>query len=108
MIDPLGIKAPTVPEILREMAATFEQRNKIYGDNYKLVGPVMAALFPKGVQLSTPDDYNRWHIFELIIVKITRLAQSELRHTDSIHDVAVYAAMLEKIIAEGMSNGHAR
>ena len=85
-------------KILEEMAETFRERNKVYGDNYKTVGEVMVALFPKGVNLKTVDDYNIWHLFELMIVKITRFANSDIKHKDSIHDAAVYAAMVESLI----------
>jgi hypothetical protein len=85
-------------DILAEMADTYRERNKIYGDNYKRVGAVMAAMFPAGVELYTADDYNKWHLFELIIVKLTRFANSGLTHQDSIHDAAVYAAMVESLI----------
>jgi len=85
-------------KILEEMADTFRERNKVYGDNYKTVGEVMVALFPKGMELKTVDDYNVWHLFELMIVKITRFANSDLKHKDSIHDAAVYAAMVESLI----------
>lgn len=86
--------------ILDEMADTFRERNKIYGDNYKRVGAVMAAMFPNGIMLKTADDFNRWHLFELQIVKLTRFANSGLTHIDSIHDEAVYAAMVESLITE--------
>lgn len=89
------------PEILDAAAATYRKRNKIYGDNYKNVGPVMAALFPKGVQLKSADDYTKFHLFELIVVKLTRFANSNLGHVDSIHDACVYAAMVESVITEG-------
>jgi hypothetical protein len=35
-----------------------------------------------------------------MIVKITRFANSGLKHKDSIHDAAVYAAMVESLIKE--------
>ena len=82
------------------MAATYEERNAVYGDNYKNVGNVLAAMFPGGMALTEEDHFTRWHLFELIIVKLTRFANSKLEHQDSIHDVAVYAAMLEHIIQE--------
>jgi hypothetical protein len=85
-------------KILEDMAETFRERNKVYGDNYKTVGEVMVALFPKGVNLKTVDDYNVWHLFELMVVKITRFANNGLKHKDSIHDAAVYAAMVESLI----------
>ena len=85
-------------DILGEMAETFRERNKVYGDNYKRVGDVMVALFPEGVELKTQEDFNTWHLFELMIVKLTRFANSNLTHVDSIHDCAVYAAMVQSLI----------
>ena len=84
--------------ILVEMGETFRERNKVYGDNYKRVGEVMSVLFPDGVELKTVEDYNIWHLFELMIVKLTRFTNSNLTHEDSIHDAAVYAAMVESLI----------
>jgi hypothetical protein len=91
----------TAADILAEMAETFRERNKVYGDNYKRVGAVMAAMFPEGVMLATEEDYNVWHLFELMVVKMTRFANSGLTHEDSIHDAAVYAAMVESLIRKG-------
>lgn len=84
----------TVPEILREMADTFEERNKQYSDNYLSVAPFIKELFPGGVPAGLVET-DRWHLFELLVVKMTRFARSELTHIDSIHDAAVYAAMIE-------------
>lgn len=88
----------TAADILAEMAETYRERNKVYGDNYKRVGDVMAAMFPDGVWLQAAEDYNVWHLFELMVVKMTRFANSGLTHEDSIHDLAVYAAMVESLI----------
>jgi hypothetical protein len=85
-------------DILAEMADTYRERNKVYGDNYKRVGEVMMALFPNGVTINSKDEFNVWHLFELMIVKLTRFANSGLSHEDSIHDLAVYAAMVESLI----------
>jgi hypothetical protein len=85
-------------EILNSMADTFRERNKIYGDNYKTVGAVMVALFPNGITLLTKEQFNTWHLFELMIVKLTRFANTEMKHKDSIHDAAVYAAMVESLM----------
>jgi hypothetical protein len=38
---------------------------------------------------------DTWHLFEIIVVKLTRFANSRLEHKDSIHDIAVYSAMIE-------------
>jgi len=83
-------------EILEKMADTFRERNAVYGDNFRMVAKLMAVLFPKGVppELVVQDHF---HLFELILVKLSRYAISDLTHIDSIHDLAVYAAMCESI-----------
>jgi hypothetical protein len=95
-----------VPSLLREGAKTYEERNKVYGDNYKNVGNVMKAMFPDGIKLETAEDFTRWHLLELKIVKLTRYANNFLTggHLDSIHDDGVYSFMLEAIDKE-LNNG---
>lgn len=93
----------TADQFLTEAAETFKERNKIYGNNYLNVGGAMAALFPQGLMLKTSDDFNRFHIFVLGIVKLSRYANNWCEvagivgHPDSIHDNTVYSAMLESI-----------
>lgn len=90
----LSKKTVTVPEILTAMADTFKERNAVYEDNYLRVAPIISILWPHGVPSSLVTE-DRWHLFELMIVKLTRFAISDLKHIDSIHDAAVYAAMIE-------------
>lgn len=92
----------TAADFLDEAAKTFRDRNAVYGDNFKRVGAVMAALFPEGITLKTEDDHNRFHIFALCVIKMTRYTQNWNvgGHADSIHDNTVYSAMLEAIDAE--------
>lgn len=93
--SPVPVNPPVDgPEgILQEAAAVFAERNAIYKDNYKKVGAVMRALFPDGVppDVSTSDTF---HLFELIMVKLTRFVNSGMTHADSITDVTNYAAMI--------------
>jgi len=87
----------TADVILWQMAETFKERNAVYGDNYRMIAPMVKILFPNGV----PPDVivtDQWHLFELILVKLSRFAISNLTHTDSIHDASVYGAMIESII----------
>lgn len=86
-------------KILAAAAETFAARKAVYGENYKRVGAAMAALFPEGVKLETEEDHNRFHIFALIVVKLSRYCVNWDKggHQDSIHDAAVYCAMLEDI-----------
>lgn len=93
-------------QILSDMAETFRERNAIYGDNYLKVGLVMEILHgvkaphPAAVLIAsgTAEQFNIWHLYELMIVKLTRFANSGLTHADSIHDLAVYAAMVESLV----------
>ena len=92
------LKKQTSPdEVLNEMAKTFLARNSIYSDNYKMVPKMVAALFPHGVPSELVVE-DHWHLFELKLVKLARFAASGLTHIDSIHDDAVYSAMIESIL----------
>lgn len=83
-------------KILKKAAKTYRERNTLYGSNYLNVGAAMAAFFPNGIELKTYNDHVRFHIFCWIVGKLTRYAnQWKKGHPDSIHDVIVYAAMLE-------------
>jgi hypothetical protein len=93
-------KPRTAADILAGAADTFRERNAVYRDNAVMVGQVMECLFPDGVTIKTKEDHHFYHLFELIIVKLTRFANSELRHKDSIHDLMVYAAMVENLVEQ--------
>lgn len=83
-----------VPAILRGMADTYEERNAVYKSNYKVCSEVMKALFPDGVskEIAHSDVFG---LFYMIVGKATRFAATGLSHKDSIHDIAVYAAIIE-------------
>lgn len=90
----------TVPDLLRAGAATYEERNKTYGDNYKLSGPTMAILFPKGLPPMTPEQWNRFGVWFMIFTKAQRYAmgfQTGHCHNDTAKDIKVYGAMLEEL-----------
>jgi len=89
-------------DILFKGAETYRERAKVYGDNWRRVGPVMEALRPGGFDLRTPDDHNRFHILMLAVVKLTRYVENWDKggHADSTLDLSVYAAMLNAIDAE--------
>lgn len=96
----------TAAEILEQAGKTYRERNAVYGDNYLIVGKIMEILHGQGAPnpaatlVGTADQFNVWHLYELLIVKLTRFANSGLTHQDSIRDLAVYAAMIEGLIAE--------
>lgn len=89
----------TADKFLEEAAATFKARNAIYGNNFLSLGTVMSGLFPNGVTVVTPDEWNRLHLIVLQVVKMSRYCNSFKTggHGDSAHDNTVYAAMLEQV-----------
>lgn len=86
-------------EIMQSMAATFKERNAVYGDNFRMVAKIMKVLFPKDIPQGLAFQ-DHFHLFELLVVKLSRFATSNLSHRDSIHDAAVYCAMIESILTE--------
>lgn len=98
--DPSGLPpsefAQKVNRILENATLTYAERNAIYKDNFRQVGGVMTALFPDGRPgLKTPEGFNRWHIFELLIVKLTRYANGyDEPHADSLVDMIPYIGIL--------------
>jgi len=89
-------------DILSSMADTFRERNAIYKDNYKQIGKLCEILFPEGVALKSSKDFNRYFSLVMVIGKLTRYTFNFNKggHADSLHDLAVYAAMLAEIDGE--------
>jgi hypothetical protein len=80
--------------ILEQAADTYRERNAEYGENYRVFGRVMDALFPDGLTIKGVDEWNRFHLWLLSVVKLTRYVQNwEAGHEDSILDEIVYLAM---------------
>lgn len=96
-LQPPPKRETTAADVLAEMAKTYRDRNAVYGDNFKMVARMVGVLFPDGVppELVVTD---QWHLFELKLVKLSRFAISGLTHVDSVHDDAVYGAMIEAIL----------
>lgn len=101
---PVAPKAGTpqkfVPAQLRKAASIYEERNKLYGDNYKRFGPVLSLILA-GQQLDPSDTHqmSRLGIFVQIVAKLTRYGENFTRggHDDSLDDTAVYAMMLKEL-----------
>lgn len=98
----------TVPESLSALGEIYKERNKVYGDDYKRHGDVMLALFPTGIVLRSPEDYNRYSCLILIVAKISRYANNFNNggHNDSLDDLSVYAQMLKEL--DQLSNAEER
>lgn len=96
-------RPPSVPEILREAAKTFEQRQAEYGDNYKCYGKIMEGLFPEGIHIEPGDTATMQHLglVHNCVHKLARYCYDIKRgHKNSAHDLSVYAAMLEELTDE--------
>lgn len=88
-----AIKTPD--QRLIDAAALFMQRNKQYGDNYRTIGPVLAAMFPDGLHVGGAEEMQRVFTIVMVVMKITRYAQNIDRggHQDSLDDMSVYSMM---------------
>lgn len=89
-------RLPYVGELLRSAADLFDERNAVYGNNFEMVGKLMVAMFPDGITLKTEEDHNRFHLFMLKVVKLSRYAINYENggHQDSLDDDIVYTAMV--------------
>ena len=92
--------ATRFPILLDEIKATFEQRGKIYKENYQMMGELMTVLFGDG---KSADEYARLDLLYHILSKLTRFVASDLSHRDSIFDMGVYCIMLTALIDEAES-----
>jgi hypothetical protein len=89
--------AATIQSILERALETFKERNAVYGDNSDKLAAMKLVLFPDGVILKRPEDFKAMMVFDMILTKITRYVNSDMKHIDSIHDIIVYAAQLEEV-----------
>lgn len=91
-------KMPFVTEFLKRNAEIYAQRNAVYKDNYLMVGRIMKAMFPEGLTLVTEEDHNKFHLFMLAIVKLSRYAVNyDKGHEPSVEDLIVYMAMVQSL-----------
>ena len=84
--------------LLSAAAETMLERDGRYRGSDALYARVMACLFPDGVELKSQHDQHRFHIFMLLVVKLTRYVRNwEHGHTDSLTDLINYGAMLQAL-----------
>lgn len=93
----------TVPELLRDGAAVYEERNAAYGNNYKEFGTIMCAMFPDGLPPMSEAEWNRFGVWMMILTKVHRYVASMRTggHMDTANDIKVYGAMLEELTRNG-------
>jgi hypothetical protein len=86
-------------DALKAATDTYAQRNQVYADNFVRLGNVMHEMFPKGLTVQTPKEWQRLYALMMIQVKQTRyVAQWQNGgHPDSSIDTVVYAALQKEI-----------
>lgn len=91
-------KETFVGKLLRDAAQTYDERNAIYGDNYKKFGSWVRPLM-SGVRIETESDFTRIGILVQMFSKISRYVENfnGVGHRDSLLDLSVYSAMLAEI-----------
>lgn len=89
-------------DLLREKAELFEEKDKEYGAGYKQYGKVMKEIFPYGVMIEMEDEdtWNKMGIFNMIVHKVLRIANTGFGSMDSVRDLQVYGAMLEELMLD--------
>jgi hypothetical protein len=88
-----------VPEELRAKASIYEERNKLYGDSYKIFGSIMELIGLDNFNLRSADDHNRFGVYVQLLGKVIRYGKQfdNGGHADSLDDMAVYAMMLKEL-----------
>lgn len=96
MNDNTSVKS--VPDALRDLGNLYAERNKLYGSNYKFFGNILHGIFPDGITLNGPEEFNRFALFLQLVHKISRYARSMPKngHEDSLDDTSVYAQLLQE------------
>lgn len=92
----------SVADDLRLAASLFEDRNREYGEAYKIVGDVLEKMFPNGIALNTKEDHVRYHLLGWAVGKLVRYSANFNNggHDDSIKDAGVYCAILRNFDEE--------
>lgn len=89
----------TVSQMLRDLAALYEERAGTYGKNYQHAGQVLMSMCQGPVTLETPEAFNRFHLLVHMAGKLSRYAATLKRggHRDSLDDLAVYSMMAREM-----------
>jgi hypothetical protein len=93
-----------VTNLLKSMADTYEQRGKQYGNSYQMAGAVLRAL--GAPRLVTEEDFARYHVVVMCVIKLQRFMNSGMTHADSAHDLGVFATMLQEMVLNEESEQH--
>ncbi len=89
----------TAQQYLEELVQLHAERGERYTDDYKRRGSSLLPMFPDGLTLKTPEDFNRFAILVHIHGKLMRYANMFGKGgcADSLRDIAVYAMLLQEL-----------
>lgn len=95
---------PTVPDRLSYLGNIYAARSKVYGKDYRHLGDSLSAIFPNGLLLETPEEFNRFALFIHLHGKMFRYGQNMKSggHADSLDDASVYAQLMRECDDEGV------
>ncbi len=88
----------TPDKVLHRAAEAFLKKNKEYGSAYLRHGEVIAQFFPEGITLKTPNDFFKFHMFNMDIMKSNRIASNLVKkknHSDSWLDKMTFSSMVK-------------
>ena len=94
-----------VPQALRAAAEIYEQRNAMYGDNYKKFGTWAQPLLAD-CNATTVTDVNRLGVLLQMLSKMSRYVENFNAggHDDSLDDLVVYSMMLKELDSERLES----
>ena len=91
-------------DMMQQVADEYEQRHKVYGDNYMHIGSIINSL---SKVKSAPDqelihqlELSQVHLIGMVTGKLGRFINSGSVHLDSVHDMITYCALLEHVTLE--------
>lgn len=85
-------------DLLRAHATVFEEKNKVYGENYKHFGRLMTGLYPQGLTVKTEAEWIQLGLILNAATCLQRYCFVAGGHADSAQDLSVYGAMMEEIL----------
>ena len=98
-----------ITEELKEAIKTTQARHAVYGnespglESYERSAAIVLAMFPNGVHLTSAVQVSTFSFLFMIVSKLGRFAQSldsNAPHQDSMHDIGIYAFMLERYVKD--------
>ena len=90
----------TVQQIFDEAKELHARKSGEYGDTQKRFGEVLTSLCPGGVVIDDAKKAALFGIYFMMVHKMMRIISTDFRSIDSVRDLCVYSAMLEKEIED--------